>query len=354
VFQYRTYLHKSLDRKEINFMFRKQLGLAACVASLALNLVLMGSAFAGVCPGMPDVAVYTLDTHNNLYMLPAGAQNFTNLGQVAQFDSETLIGIDFRPADRQLYGITDHNNLYLIRPDQLGTEGAVSSIASFPFGKIFQGGAYCGGFQSLMDFNPVVDAIRLIGSNTQNYAIVNANGGTLNQLVRQTNISNSVPQGTQPPNITAGAYDNNFAGATSTIFYVLDHSADALGIVPLGSNLSSNTAGGVVGLFGQPIMDPNTPFGGPSINISPLAGLDIYTAPNGVNFGVVVNDQTLYCLGTQSSPNPQPGAPVSYDLNVIRNALLGRGGVGRIVATQAATQDLGGVGPFIDVAVALF
>src|SRR5262245_45099954 len=113
-----SYLSLSLDFMEINCMFRKQLAIAARVAGLALNLILAGSAFAGVCPGMPDVAVYMLDTQNNLYMLPAGAQNFTNLGQVAQFDRETLIGIDFRPADRQLYGITDHNNLYLIRPDQ--------------------------------------------------------------------------------------------------------------------------------------------------------------------------------------------------------------------------------------------
>lgn len=327
---------------------RRKTQIAAGLVGLALNAGVAAPALAGVCPGMPDVAVYTLDTHNNLYMLPAGARNFINLGQVAQFDRETLIGIDYRPADQQLYGITDRNNLYLIRPDQLGTEGAVSSIASFPFGRIVQGGSYAGGFQSLMDFNPVVDAIRLIGSNAQNYAIVNANGGTLNQLVRQTNMNFGNLQGTQLPNITAGAYDNNFAGATTTTFYVLDHSTDTLGLVPVGANGSSNTAGGAVGYF-PPFVDPSAPaLGGATIDISPLAGLDIYTASNGVNFGVVVSDQTLYCLGNQPF-NPRPGTPVSYDMNLIKR------GIGtRIVLTQAAVQDLGGVGPFIDVAVAPF
>ena len=239
---------------------------------LALNAGWAASAFAGVCPGMPAVAVYTLDTDSNLYVVPAGAQNF---------------------------------------------------------------------------INPVVDAIRLIGSNTQNYAIVSANGGTLNQLVRQTNMSFGNSILTATPNITAGAYDNNFAGATTTTFYVLDHSTDTLGLVPVGPNGSSNTAAGVVGYFPAPIVDPNAPvFGGASINITPTAGLDIYTVTNGANIAVATSGKTLYCLGVQRAN--QPGGPVIYDLNATK-----RGGF-RIVATQAAVKDLDEVDTFIDVAVGLF
>lgn len=39
-----------------------------------------------------------------------------------------------------------------------------------------------------MDFNPVLSAIRLIGSNCQNYAVVNASGN-LNAAAIQTSLS---------------------------------------------------------------------------------------------------------------------------------------------------------------------
>jgi hypothetical protein len=72
-----------------------------------------------------------------------------------------------------------------------------------------------------MDFNPVVNALRFIGSNDQNIAVVNANGGNLNQTVQQTRLQYAAGDASAgvDPNITAGAYTNNFAGAIQTTFF---------------------------------------------------------------------------------------------------------------------------------------
>ena len=79
-----------------------------------------------------------------------------------------LIGIDFRPADGKntaLYALTDTGTIYTINltANGLGNATQVSNMTTrFP-----------SGVQSLFDFNAVVNAIRLIGSDRSNYAVVN-------------------------------------------------------------------------------------------------------------------------------------------------------------------------------------
>ena len=61
-----------------------------------------------------------------------------------------------------------------------------------------------------MDFNPVVNALRLIGSDRLNYAAVNS-GGNLNVTAVQTALSygpNDVNSGVAP-HVSAGTYDGN-------------------------------------------------------------------------------------------------------------------------------------------------
>lgn len=174
------------------------------------------------------------------------------------------IGIDFRPADGKLYLLDDLGQIYTI-----DTFTGKATLAT-PFSTSFAGGV-----QSLMDFNAVVNALRLIGSNDQNFALVNSNGGNLNQTVVQTAITyapDDLNAGLDP-NITGGSYTNNFAGSTQTTFYALDYFADNLvTIAPGAPGGSSNTAGGQLRTVGKLVFP-----GGQPISITPTADCDIYS-----------------------------------------------------------------------------
>jgi Domain of unknown function (DUF4394) len=328
----------------------------ARVAAALVGLVLgLGSVVpakaAGVCPAMPDVSIYALDTTNTLYKRSPGGQTWDTLGKVTGIGAENLVGMDFRPADGQLYAVGDRNTIFRVRLDAISPDGVPADTISklqTSFASIFGGG-----WQSLMDFNPVVDAIRLIGSNRSNYAVTSANGGLFNQLTRQTdmNIVSTIPiKGS--PNITAGAYDNNYLGATNTTFYMIDHDNDNFAMVPLAApgnpNSSSNTAGGVVSSFGA-IFDPSAPNAlTPPINFTAVAGLDVYTdqtVDSFPNFVVATTGSSLYCIGVQIPPAPT--GVVSYDLNTLKRQVAFSK---RIVATPAGVKDLPGV-TFADVAV---
>jgi hypothetical protein len=172
-----------------------------------------------------------------------------------------------------------------------------------------------------MDFNPVVNALRLIGSDTLNYAVVN-NAGNLNQTAVQTSLTYNaadVARGTIPK-VSAGAYTNNFNGATATIFYALDYNRDTLlTIDPPAAGGSSATAGGVLRTIGNLV----TPTGG-RINMSPSADVDILTTSNGTNRLVGVSGRMFFtidlaqatpatALGTAKNIVVQ-GIPMSTDL----------------------------------------
>jgi hypothetical protein len=208
-----------------------------------------------------------------------------------------LIGIDFRPADGKntaLYALTDTGTIYTINltPNGLGNVTQVSNLSPrFP-----------SGIQSLMDFNPVVNALRLIGSDRLNYAAVNSNGN-LNVTAIQTALSydpNDVNRGVAP-HISAGSYDTNFAGAAATRFYAIDYDLDTLvTIQPATPGGSSATGGGVLQTLG-PIVTPT----GQRVNISSTADFDIYTVPNPFplagggplsNRVVGVSGQTLFTM----------------------------------------------------------
>src|SRR5262249_40186620 len=127
---------------------------------------------------MPKTNLYALNADNVLFVLAPGATSFTRLFRVTTTNGN-LIGIDFRPADRLLYAVTDAGGIYTINL----TSGAATLVSNLTTPTPFSGG-----YQSLMDFNPVLSAIRLIGSNSQNYAVVNS-GGNLNVTAIQTNLS---------------------------------------------------------------------------------------------------------------------------------------------------------------------
>ena len=119
---------------------------------------------------------------------------------------ESILGIDFRPVNGQLYGIAATTagaaKLYTFNLSN-GTAtgiGAGFSIAA---------GVTAAGF----DFNPTVDRIRFVTNTGQNLRL-NPNDGTIAATDGNLNPGS--------PIITGAAYTNNFAGTTSSSLFVLD------------------------------------------------------------------------------------------------------------------------------------
>ncbi|MEG4799477.1 DUF4394 domain-containing protein [Microcoleus sp. ARI1-B5] len=139
---------------------------------------------------------------------------------------ESLLGIDYRPANGVLYGVGSSNRLYTVNP----RTGEASQVGSGEFAVPLTPGA--AGF----DFNPTVDRIRFVNQAGQNArlnpdtgAIVDFNTSTAG-IQLDGNLTYAAADrnsGSSPAGVGA-AYTNNFAGATSTTLFVLDSNADVL------------------------------------------------------------------------------------------------------------------------------
>src|SRR5499426_700370 len=234
---------------------------------------------------LPRRDIYALNTNNVLFRMSAGTTTFTRLVRLDDGNSN-FIGIDFRPANNQLYALTDTGILYTVGlgAANLGALTKVSALTP----------RFDAGYQSLMDFNPVVDAIRLIGSDNSNYAVVKDANGILNTTAVQTALTYPAPDvnAGKDPNVSCGAYNNNVAGATVTIFYAIDYSKDTfVTIPPAAAGGSSATGGGQLQTIGNLV----TPTGA-RVNISPDGDADIFTNGNGVNFFVGVSGNKLFSI----------------------------------------------------------
>ena len=294
---------KKSNKKFIGMTF-----LALALAAISA-FVLMGrhsvSAAAATHPAqggaMPPVFIFALTTDNTLYVLAPGSTVYQSLGRVAGIGGNDLIGLDFRPADKRLYALSDGGRLYTINFNVAPPTATLVSTLTPRFPS---------GFQSLMDFNPVVDAIRLIGGDTANYAVVKNASNILATTAVQTSLTyaaGDVNVG-KTPKVIGGAYTNNVAGATTTLFYAMDHDLDTLVTIADKNNGSSNTGGGRLQTIGR-LVD----VAGNQITVNALADMDIVTL-NGVNFLVGVSrDITFQISLNQINPN----LPLGTTQNVV-------------------------------------
>lgn len=176
-----------------------------------------------------------------------------------------LQGIDFRPANGLLYGVTDRHKVYVIDPET-GYASAEQTLST----------NFNGGFQSGLDFNPQLDRLRLVGSNDQNFSI-NVDNGTATAQTPLAYIDGDPNFGIDP-NITGAAYINNIAGATSTQLYDIDYDLD------------------VLVLHDPPPSGKLKTIGSLGINFAPVGGFDIFTDTNGNNTALALSGSTLYAI----------------------------------------------------------
>ena len=195
-------------------------------------------------------------------------------------NGEAVIAIDYRPATRELYGVGvvpgGISRLYKINT----TTGAATLIGGGPFDSVV--GQSTNGLLG-MDFNPVVDRIRLINSIGMNMRI-HPDTAT---VVVDTDIfmaSGEVTQGNAKP--IAIAYTNNVAGAlTATLYGVI--SANGPVVVRICSTGGTPISPNAGTMF---IVGPT----GARIYSSLHQGLDV--SRSGIAYMIVDNTNTLYTV----------------------------------------------------------
>ena len=214
-------------------------------------------------------------------------------------NNENIAGIDFRPATGQLFAIGNASNLYTINVNT----GAASLVASL--------GTTLNGVTFGMDFNPTVDLIRLTTSTNRNYRVNPTTGAV-------TTDGNITVAGTANPAVTAVAYTNNFAGATSTQLYGLDTASNNL---VLSSNPNAGTYT-TVGSLGQNItglsqfdISGNTGIAYAALETTGQSGSQLYTVNLGTGAATLVGNistqstaSTLRALTVAPAPVPEPAS----------------------------------------------
>ena len=188
---------------------------------------------------LPKVAPRTLPRLESLEdrAVPATLVGLTTTGTLVTFDSatpgtigsnvavtglqtgETLVGIDYRPANGQLVGVGSTNRLYLLSP----STGVATQIGTPPFTPALSGTAFG------VDFNPVADKLRVLSNNGQNLRIDPTTGlvvATDPTLTYDAATYDAVVGGPAPaPLVVSEAYTKNAApvtGNTVTTDYVID------------------------------------------------------------------------------------------------------------------------------------
>ncbi len=152
-----------------------------------------------------EPVAYAVDGANTLYIINPTTGSTTTKTMTGLQSGETLYGLDFRPANGQLYALGSTSRLYTINT----SSGAAAAVGAGPFSPALPNGGGDFGF----DFNPTVDRIRLVSNSGTNLRL-NPNDGTVAATDGNLNPGS--------PNVTAAAYTNNFAGATTTTLYDID------------------------------------------------------------------------------------------------------------------------------------
>jgi len=192
------------------------------------------------------------------------------------FPGEHLEGIDYRPATGALYAIgvvlNGEARLYTINTET----GAATPVGNGPFHPSI------GSSPMGMDFNPVVDRIRLISNSGINLR-VNPNDASVINDTRPSWAPGDVHSANFPLSL---GYSNNLPGATSTTLYgIVSGNGPFLATVgsPNGTPVSPNS--GVLFTVGQ------TGLGG---YFALQQGMDI--SRTGVAYVVLDNDNILYSV----------------------------------------------------------
>lgn len=165
-----------------------------------------GQAYTGIAIPTQPVAYAVTPTNSLLIFNPEAPATTASKTLTGLQTGETLVGIDFRPVNGQLYAVGSTSRIYTINTSS-GAATAVATLSTPLVGTSFG-----------VDFNPIVDRLRIVSNTGQNLRVNPADGVAA--------VDGALNPGT--PGVTGAAYTNNFAGATTTTLFDIDATTDKL------------------------------------------------------------------------------------------------------------------------------
>lgn len=180
---------------------------------------MIGASF-GVSPATAE-PIIALTTVNSLLRFDSLTPGATTSVALSGTGAEQLVGIDFRQATGQLYGLGSASNLYII--DAVTGSASLVGVLGVPLN----------GSNFGTDFNPVVDRFRVTSDADQNLRInPDAPGGAGTGTIVDGPLAYATGDRNfgANPNIVGSAYENAvfFSRATSTTLYGIDSALNIL------------------------------------------------------------------------------------------------------------------------------
>ncbi len=174
----------------------------------ALRVTLLAGAAIAAAGAADAATLVGLTADNHLVRIDSTTRRATAPMRVTGAEGR-LLGIDVRPADGKLYGVTDAGQIVTIDPAN-GRATQVSRLS-----ERFESGG-----RAVVDFNPMADRLRLVGMGGVNFRI-NVDTGAVTKD-GQVKYQAGTAWADTTPRVTAGAYTNSLAGATATMLYTID------------------------------------------------------------------------------------------------------------------------------------
>ena len=172
--------------------------------------------------GAAAPVVLGLADNNRLMGFKVGSPNTidTNVAITGLAGSETLVGIDVRPKDGMLYGLSSTGRLVTIDPATgaatvKATLSADAADTTAPY-TAMQGTAFA------VDFNPAADRLRVISDSGQSLRI-NVDTGA-------TTTDGNINRAGVAPVVVAAAYTNSIPNAASTQLFDVDGASSVLAL----------------------------------------------------------------------------------------------------------------------------
>jgi hypothetical protein len=191
--------------------------------------------------------------------------------------ADQIVGIDVRPADGKLWGLTAAGQLAVI--DHASGRATPGSMLSQKVAL---------GPRPVVDFNPVADRLRVVGADGQSLRINVDDGATT--VDKPLNYDTADGNAAKKPKVAAGAYTNSSKGAKSTELFHIDGGTGAL-VLQSPPNDGILKSRGAVGI-------PNLAD----------AVMDIDNEAEGKNTAYLIAGGTLYTIDLAAGKATQVGA----------------------------------------------
>ena len=205
-----------------------------------------GERVSGLAYGKTSVAVVyglTADGHLVSFKATTPGTLDTDVAITGLDGSESVVGIDFRPSNGQLYALTSAGRLYMLNP----TTGAASGGVTLSANPLDATSPYAGlsGTRFGIDFGSADDQLRVQSDTGQNLRV---------NLADNTVITDGTPNvGGTPAQLFATAFTNPYAGATVSVHYALNMASNSLvrqtSISGALTNVGTLSFGGTPGSF---------------------------------------------------------------------------------------------------------